>query len=323
MRTLYVHVGPAKTGSSAIQHVLQTHDDSIVIYPKVGLTKAGSHHNLVRSFYEDYSRGDAVRIDREVLMKDLASAVSKSDRNVLISSEMLPERPDLDQLINAITGLMGGESVAVELVVVCRDQFGRASSAYNQKVKDVALCERETPDAFLRRFCKQYCYAHFIRRLRRLEHKVTAINYHPSSTLVERFLRHVGFPDDKMPPSELRNVSLSPKGLVATLAANNVATNPADRERYFNVLRKMPKFFASSVFIFGPEAAAEADKVYELDRKFLRNQFKIEFPRRETQAGECGLFLDEKDMNDIRAATESLGAEGAAILEFAGKFLRR
>ncbi len=321
MRTLYVHVGPAKTGSSAIQHVLQTHDDSIVIYPKVGLTKAGSHHNLVRSFYQDYNRGDAVRIDRDTLMKDIAAAVGKSDRNVLISSEMLPERPDIDQLINAVVGLMGGE-VNVELLVVCRDQFSRASSAYNQKVKDVVLCERETPDAFLRRSCKQYCYAHFIRRLRRLEHKVTAINYHPSTTLVGRFLQHVGFPDDKIPPSELRNVSLSPKGLVATLAANNVAETPADRERYFNELRKMPKFFATSVFIFGPEAAAEADKIYELDRKFLRNQFKIEFPPRDVNAGKLGLFLAEPDIMDIRAVTASLGAEGAAIQDFAGQFLR-
>ena len=50
-RTLYLHVGPRKTGTSALQHILRNHDNSIVVYPKVGLWGDGSHHGLVFRFF--------------------------------------------------------------------------------------------------------------------------------------------------------------------------------------------------------------------------------------------------------------------------------
>ncbi|HTW31951.1 MAG TPA: hypothetical protein VMD76_09745 [Candidatus Sulfotelmatobacter sp.] len=49
-RKLFVHVGPRKTATSAIQDCLRRHDNSIVIYPKVGLEGPGCHHGLVYAF---------------------------------------------------------------------------------------------------------------------------------------------------------------------------------------------------------------------------------------------------------------------------------
>ena len=73
MRTLYIHVGPAKTGTSAIQHALLTHDGSVVTYPQVGLSRGGSHNNLVLNFFSDKSRSDAVKADPRKLLDELAA----------------------------------------------------------------------------------------------------------------------------------------------------------------------------------------------------------------------------------------------------------
>jgi hypothetical protein len=60
---VFIHVGPPKTGTSAVQHVMRTHDNSQVLYPKVGLWADGSHHNLAFNFYQDFQRPEAVRSD--------------------------------------------------------------------------------------------------------------------------------------------------------------------------------------------------------------------------------------------------------------------
>jgi len=282
----------------------------------------GSHHDLVRSFFGDVARGEALSVDADVMLGELSQVIGTSKRNVLISSEMLPGRADIGRLISAITSRMGAGPVAVEILVVCREHFARAASAYNQRVKDVVRWERSAPDEFLRRHCAEVSYKNLIQALRRTGHGVTALNYHPATGLVERFLRHVGFPADRIPSPEMRNVSLSPKGLIATLAANNVAASAFDRERYFEALRRMRPFFSPSVFIFGPRAAREANQKFEPDRQFLYEEFGIELPRRDDLERGSQLYLDERDLTDIRAATAELGAEGEAIAKFASTFQR-
>jgi hypothetical protein len=48
-----------KTGTSAIQYVLQEHDNSVVIYPKGGLWAGGSQRNLIFNFHRDVPRAFA------------------------------------------------------------------------------------------------------------------------------------------------------------------------------------------------------------------------------------------------------------------------
>ncbi len=321
MRTLYIHVGPAKTGTSAIQHALLTHDGSVIMYPQVGLSRGGSHNNLIVNFFADKNRSDAVKADPRKLLDELGRAFAASDRNVVISSEALFGRPGIRRFIEALTQQFS-EPVAVELIVVCREHFGRIASAYNQRVKDVGRFEREGPDDFLRRQNLNFGYANLIGKLRQTGKMVSVLNYHPSNDLVERFLRHIGFPDDKIPPSELRNVSLSSKALIAVLAANNVANSADDRERYFSALRKMRRFFGPSGFIFGREAALEASRRLQADRELLESEYDILLPAPDLTAQDGGLHLKEGELAEISAVTGELGSEGKAIVEFASRFQR-
>ncbi len=321
MRTLYIHVGPAKTGTSAIQHALLTHDGSVVLYPQVGLSRGGSHNNLIVNFFADKNRSDAVKADPRKLLDELGRAFAASDRNVVISSEALFGRPGIRRFIEALTQQFN-EPVSVELIVACREHFGRIASAYNQRVKDVGRFEREGPDDFLRRQNLNFGYANLIGKLRQTGKMVSVLNYHPSNNLVERFLRHIGFPDDKIPPAELRNVSLSSKALIAVLAANNVAKSPDDRERYFSALRKMRRFFGPSGFIFGREAALEASQRLQADRELLESEYDIVLPAPDLAAQDGGLYLKEGELAEISDVTGELGSEGKAIVEFASRFQR-
>lgn len=319
-----MHVGPAKTGTSAIQHALrrvQGGGDAPVVYPEVGLSRGGSHNDLVANLIGDHSRPDVIRVDQNKLLAALQLAISGSERDVVISSEALAGQHDMGRLIETLTVLFDG-SVRVELIIVCREHFGRTASAYNQRVKDSWLREREPPDVFLRGRGAAFRYKQIIGRLRRTGIAVKALNYHPASTLVERFMGHVGLPPERIPAAEMRNISLSAKGLVATLAANNVAATPGDRERYFTVLRKMRRFFAPSKFIFSAEAAAEVSRRLQSDREFLESEMGVVLEAPDFTSMECGLYLEDSEFEEIRAVTGILGDEGRAIAHYAARFRR-
>jgi hypothetical protein len=303
---------------------LRAHDDSVVIYPKVGLWEDGSHHNLIFNFFGDYRRPDVARSDPSVLMDEIAATLAASNLNVVISSETLAWHPDIGRLIDAFIGLSDPGSISVEVIVVCREHFERAASMYNQRVKDPVSCERGAPDPYLRRCGENagFRYATLIGMLRRTRAAVTALNYHPAASLVERFMRHVGFAEGRIPQAEMLNISLSPKALVAALAVNNVAANLGDRQRYRTALQRLSQGFAPSGDIFGAEAAREADWSFEADRQFLAANFGIQFPRRDLHTPDAGLFLDDRELEEIRAVTCDLGADGHAIVEFARRFRR-
>jgi len=323
MRTLYVHVGPAKTGTSAIQHALKgaQDEDPPIIYPLVGLSRGGSHNHLVANLLGDQSRPDVARVAPQELLAQLRAAIGANGRDVIISSEALSGHQDMVRFIATLTGVFTGE-VRVQWLIVCREHFARISSAYNQRVKDAWLREREPPDDFLRGRGAAFRYQEIIRRLRQTGFPVSALSYHPAQTLVERFMQHIGLPPERMPSAEQRNISLSAKGLVATLAANNVAATATQRERYFSTLRSMKRFFAPSKFIFSSAATREVAQRLQPDRDFLAARMGVVLPEPDTAPAEGGLYIDEREYAEICAVTDSLGEEGAAIAAYAAGFKR-
>jgi hypothetical protein len=323
VRTLYVHVGPAKTGTSAIQHALKgaQDEDPPILYPLVGLSRGGSHNHLVANLIGDQSRPDVTRVPPEELLAQLRAAIGASRRDVMISSEALAAHQDMGRFISTLTGVFPGK-VRVQWLIVCREHFARISSAYNQRVKDAWLRERETPDEFLRGRGAAFRYQQIIRRLRETGFPVSAISYHPAESLVERFMQTIGLPPERMPSAEQRNISLSAKGLVATLAANNVAATPQERERYFNALRTMKRFFAPSKFIFSAAATHEVAQRLQPDREFLATRMGVTLPEAEAAPADGGLYIAEAEYAEICAATRSLGEEGAAIAAYAARFKR-
>ncbi len=320
-RKLFIHVGPPKTGSSAVQHILRNHDNTVVVYPKVGLWKDGSHHNLVFNFYQDFRRAEVVQCSIQELFKKIDAETCQSNLDVVISSEALANR-DIDLFINALISSLGKTAWAPEIIFVCREHFERASSLYNQLVKDAHSMERRSPDDYLRQHAKGLCYASVLNDLKKSAFPLSVLNYHPAVDFVPRFMTHIGFTDSFLYKNERRNVSLSIKGLIATLAANMAAKTMDDRHRYFAALRRMRGFFASSQSIFQREAAIDADSLFREDRAFLLYEFGVTLAAPNLHECQCQFFLNHQQLKEIIVATQELGLEGEAIANVAHTFLK-
>jgi hypothetical protein len=284
----------------------------VVIYPKVGLWADGSHHNLVLNFYEDYARPEVVREDIDGLLDRISAEAGTSRRDIVISSEILGGRQKPGKFIRALAARLGPD-FGVEIVVGIRDHFERAASVYNQRVKDGITRELRDPDEFLVEQARGLVYGPLLRRFTDEQFQVTALNYHPAADFVSRFLGKVGFADEQIPRIQVRNVSLSTKGLIATLAANRVAQSPGDRPRLFDVLRHISGFHGPSQFIFGQAAARSADVPFAQDRTFLEEQFAISLQPPDLVQVRSGFRISEAEFDEISGAVAHLGAPGAAL----------
>lgn len=323
-RTLYVHLGPRKTGTSAIQAVLRSHDNSTIIYPKVGLWGDGSHHGLVFAFFGE-SRKPRQKIvapgDIDRLLRKLVREANSSDRNILISSETLGEGRDFEAFIVQLLSSLSMTPGQVEILVGCREHFSRAASLYNHRLR--GSNEQREPDEFLRKAARRLCYQRLLTQIRKTGFKLTVLNYHPSQEWVPRFLRHIGFAEHEMPNVEWKNVGFSAKALVAMLGVSQITRAPQLKKKYLKVLQeRMPDARAQSSFIFGREAAIAADRWFGEDREFLRESFGIELRRPDIDSQPGRLALNDEDLVDIIGAADALGKEGARLVEYARRFVQ-
>ncbi|MGD0189700.1 MAG: hypothetical protein ABSD74_03045 [Rhizomicrobium sp.] len=320
-RRLLIHIGPAKTGTSAVQHVLRSHDNSVVLYPKAGRWPDGSHHNLAFNFFEVYGRAEVVRESADNLFDRIATEARQSGRDVLVSSEVLAGRKRLPQFVEALLAKLGPE-FEPEVLCVVRDHFERASSVYNQRVKDAAFNEQREPDEFLAEQTRKLCYAPMLKPLLRAKFKVTAVNYHPADSFVRRVLALVGFRGDQIAASPTRNMSLSPQSLVATLAANRVCRTVEERNAVVAMLQAIPNRFAPAQFIFGDGAAATADVAFEQDRSFVRTTFGVSLPVPARMGTVRGLTISSEELAEIDAAIPASCSGKAGILGSIRQYLR-
>lgn len=313
-RTLYLHLGPAKTGTSAIQYVLSRHDGSIALYPRVGLWPDGSHHNFVLNFFGDFGRPDVVRDDPDQLLAEIGREARASDRNVVLSSEILAGRRTLGEFAAAVQAAIG-EECRVVLVVVAREHRGRAASLYNQRVKDAVHGETRDPDAFLTDHPERFCYNNMLRRLQKTGFEIAVLNYHPAEDFAARCLALFGFAPEQIPPAPRRNVSLGRVALIATLAANRAAESPDDRARFDAVSNRIADRFAPMDALFTRRAVAEVRNFFGADRQFLRQQFDVKLPRPKKPQRTSPFVISEQEFAGLILVTQELGEYGARILD--------
>jgi hypothetical protein len=320
-RTLFLHVGPAKTGTSAVQHILRGHDNSVVIYPKVGLWADGSHHNLILNYFGQFTRPEVEREDPAFLLARIGNEARRSRNDIVISSEILAGRQDVAAFCAALEGEIG-EPLRVELVVVVREHFERAASLYNQRVKDAVTAEKRDPDHFLGTQAQSICYANLLKRFQNMPFDICVLNYHPAKDCVARVLEQFGFPRGQIINQPPRNVSLSRKALVASLAANRVSVTQKERSSFVAALRRIPGFYAPSGFIFGKEAAFQAERKFGKDRNYLLRRFEVELPLAEFSESSVPFTIDETEFRQISEVSAKFGSYGQRILDAVRPYVR-
>lgn len=321
-RKLYVHVGPKKTGTTAIQTTLEQHDGSVVVYPQAGRGEEKSHHPLVLEFFKDRESPERLPsdcIDR--MLADLSREIGGVDRPVVISCEGLETR-DAGAFVDALLPLFGG-AVDTEFLVAYREHFARISSWYGHRIRT----KRQkgvppSPDEYLERNARKFCYAPFLENLRHAGWRVTVLNYHPSADWVDRFLKHIGFPQDAIPAVECRNVGLSTKILIASLATKLAVRAERPRLRYLREFEKLDDARTPSKFIFGRQAASRAEEIFSTDRRYLREHFGVFAPDPQLELAENALWITPQEFTEIEAVATRFGDDGRKIMEAVRHYLR-
>lgn len=320
-RRLLIHVGPPKTGTSAVQHYLRSEATPGLLYPEAGRWADGAHHNLVFNFFEDRRRPEVVAEAAEVLFARIAAESAGQTGDIVISSEELVSH-DIGRFVAHAQAYLGALVDITELIFTYRDHFSRAASLYNQRVKDGFHLERRDPDSYLRRDAETMLYAPLLARLSATGFPVRLVSYHPSASFLARFLAACGYEPAGGVQDVRRNVSLSVPGMIAVLAANRAAETTEDRASLFAEARKMKGFFAPSQFIFGAEIFAEMAPLFEADRLALQSRFGIALPKTPTEAPENCFHIDDATLARLAEITATLGPPGARLLAEARAFCR-
>jgi hypothetical protein len=313
MRTLYIHVGAAKTGTTAIQNFLRDHDNSSVIYPKVGLWRDGSHHNLILNYFGDYERPEIVPKDAGEMLDQIARDAKQLPGNVVISSEQLAPRPGITEFAEDLLSRLGTD-FRVCFIVVVREHISRIGSNYNQEVKDSFFRECRDPGKYLSDRTTEFTYAPLARRLMSSRFDLDVLSYHPQNDFVRRFLTHIGFPADRIAGILMRNVSLCRKALIAMLAVNRNVEDTHNIEIYNAALRRMKMVFSPSPLIFEPEDVAGVEHEISADREFLRRKFNIELPSAQLAARPNAFRISREEFDDVSSALTGVGPEYRKIL---------
>ncbi len=320
-RKLYIHAGPPKTGTSALQYVLRDHDGSAVYYPKAGQWDDGSHHNLVLNFYGDDGQSQWVREDIDDLFDRVAVGARDSHGPIVVSSEMLSGRGAPGEFIAALMSRLDGE-FDVEILFIVREHFERAASLYGQRVRSQFVRDKRGPDEYLTQRASVLCYAQMLLRLLETKFKVHLIDYEPSHDLVPRILRYMGFPEDRIEAPPMRNPSRAIKLLLTTLVANRLTSTRRDREKIVRSLGKLRQSFGPAQFIFGHDAAMAAEQKFARDREFLRKRFQFELRPPDLAAMENAFRIDEDEFAEISEIVAGLGPVGEQLREGLREFVR-
>jgi hypothetical protein len=320
-RKLFIHVGPMKTGTTALQNILRDHDGSLVLYPKTGQYGTGAHHNLVYNFLGNYSNSPTVREDSELLFERVAAETRQSDAPVVISSEVLVMHSRTGEFIKKLLDHLGG-GFDVEILFAMREYFARAASLYSQMLRDERYRECGGPDEFIVRRAPMVAYEPALSLLKETGFKIHLFEYDPAPEFAPRFLKYLGFPEDRIPQIPVQNRSLSIKGMVVRVAINRAVSSLEERREFAPVLQQLHPKYGRSHFIFGQEAAKVAAKRFRYDRAIVREQFGIAAPMLDTTALGNPFRIIEKDYEQIMATAVNAGAARDRFGECLREFVR-
>lgn len=234
-RRLILHVGPPKTGTSAVQWALCHLENGTLLYPRSGRWADGAHHHLALAAAGFTHRGSVAIEPLDRLAAALKAEVEADGRSVLISTEAL-SAATLEPFLAAYRDALG--DLPVEILCTLRNPVDWASSAYNQSVKDTTIREARHPDAYLAAL-HDASILHIVRSFRALNRPVGVVAYEPAGSFVTRFLAACG--EGSAPPQiPVRNRSMTAIATLAILVANRLApdeTAEAAAAAFFETLR--------------------------------------------------------------------------------------
>jgi hypothetical protein len=138
-----------------------------------------------------------------------------------------------------------------------------------------------------------------LRRVMHADFGISLIPYHPAPGFVRRFLKLIGFPDDKIPEAPFLNQSIDVSALIATLAMNRAAPKDRTPTKISAALRELPKRQSTRRTIFGWKAMLKAEERIRVDREFLRSRFGFELSAPNFSSAKSAFWITEQERAEI------------------------
>jgi len=230
-RRLFVHVGPAKTGTTAIQSLFRDLADPALAYPAAGQWQDGSHNLLAFALQGAGHRGAVKVPPRDDLLPVVAAELAAAPRDALISSEGLSQPALYRQLLDGLGAAVAGFDQVIPILTL-RHPLERAASDYNQRVKDAHYGETALPDIDLAGRIAAHRLCPLIAKWQQAAPEVRLLAYHPASSLVARFCTLVDRPDLAPAEAPWKNRSLGGVGLALLLIGNRLLPDGPARHRF-------------------------------------------------------------------------------------------
>ncbi len=276
--TFYLHVGPPKTGTTAVQGVLRGGGAAGLTYPQTGQWSDGAHHKLVFALAGARKRGDTDIPPIDDLSAPLIKELEAAEGDVLISSELFEPDTSGRAFLERFGPAIAERFDRIVIVIAVRDPLERAASFYNQDVKDPVVGETRAPDLYLLEKPLRFALMPLIDRWSQFSAQLLVINYHPAASFVSRFLKSLGHGDVAFAESTWQNRSMSGKSVLALLAANRLLTEMKDREAFFASLRNDAAFrvWKGASFPFSAPATESFERVLRPDMDALRRESGVD-----------------------------------------------
>lgn len=269
-RKLYIHVGPSKTGTSAIQGLFRDQAPTSILYPETGRWPDGSHHKLFFAFNGETQYGTIDIAPWEQLCLKLDKEVSSSQKDILISSELSSL-----SFVKAIVSLLNKHDLDVHLILTVRNPLERAASLYNQEVKDPVIGLTETPDDFLSKRKMNFRFKPLYEKWSVPNLPIIVLAYKDKLPLVQRFCNVIDAGVEIVSDGKQPNKSMEGAALLAILIANKLLKNETQRRAFFTQLREDVQFkiWKGNSFPFSKKACDEFCSALKPDIEWIVEKF--------------------------------------------------
>jgi len=184
-KTIYLHIGWPKTGTSAIQQFLVRNFEILknkydLFYPDYGRWVDGSHHNIAFALRENPYCKMKSEMEQYQYLKELKSLVLNSNCNkILLSSEcfnLYDSKVFQDLFCN---------SFEIKIICYLRDHDEYIESIYGQNVRDPFFREKQPFKIFLDSFKEKLFYSKTLQQWDKVTNKDNFILRHYN---IEKFI---------------------------------------------------------------------------------------------------------------------------------------
>jgi hypothetical protein len=264
-RTLFLHVGPAKTGTSAIQAYFKSNQFETIYYPHTGQWPDGSHHKLVFATRNLRYYGPIEIPEWEELKQQLCAEIATTNKDIFISSEVC--QPGFIDYLTEITTQF---NLQLKVIMVYRDATARASSIYNQNVKDPVVGLALNPDDFLEQQVNQFKIRPLFQRWRKKTNEIHLMSYGSDTPLLASFCKYIGVMVSEDDASKIFNRSMGGHALIAMLIANKVLASENERRAFFEAMRQRVGFriWSGGSYPFTRQAVEKLKVELQCDRQW-------------------------------------------------------